>query len=151
MHVWDVEGRKYLDFFGGILTVSVGHCNEKVANAIGEQAKILGHTSTLYPNERIVSLAERLGDLTPVGPDAKGRPPKVFLTNSGTEADETAVLTARLFTGHTEVIALRHGYSGRSALAMTLTGAGPVAALGRGRAGREAHGERVLLPLPVRA
>jgi len=125
MHVWDVEGRKYLDFFGGILTVSVGHCNEKVATAIGDQAKVLGHTSTLYPNERIVSLAERLGDMTPVGPDANGRPPKVFLTNSGTEADETAVLTARLFTGHTEVIALRHGYSGRSALAMTLTAQAP--------------------------
>jgi len=125
MHVWDVEGRKYLDFFGGILTVSVGHCNDAVAGAIGEQAKTLGHTSTLYPNERIVSLAERLGDLTPIGPDAKGRPSKVFFTNSGTEADETAVLTARLFTGHTEVIALRHGYSGRSALAMTLTAQSP--------------------------
>jgi 4-aminobutyrate aminotransferase-like enzyme len=125
MYVWDVEGRKYLDFFGGILTVSVGHCNEHVTDAIAQQAKTLGHTSTLYPNERIVSLAERLGDLTPIGPDAKGRPPKVFLTNSGTEADETAVLTARLFTGHTEVIALRHGYSGRSALAMTLTAQAP--------------------------
>jgi len=122
MHVWDVEGNKYLDFFGGILTVSVGHCNDKVAQAIGDQAKVLGHTSTLYPNERIVSLAERLGDMTPIKADAKGRPSKVFLTNSGTEADETAVLTARLFTGHTEIIALRHGYSGRSALAMTLTG-----------------------------
>jgi 4-aminobutyrate aminotransferase len=122
MHVWDVEGNKYMDFFGGILTVSVGHCNDKVAQAIGDQAKTLGHTSTMYPNERIVSLAERLGDMTPIKADDKGRPSKVFLTNSGTEADETAVLTARLFTGHTEVIALRHGYSGRSALAMTLTG-----------------------------
>ena len=125
MHVWDVEGNQYLDFFGGILTVSVGHCNDKVAQAIADQAKTLGHTSTLYPNERIVSLAERLGDMTPIKPDAKGRPSKVFLTNSGTEADETAVLTARLFTGHTEVIALRHGYSGRSALAMSLTGQAP--------------------------
>ena len=122
MHVWDVEGNRYLDFFGGILTVSVGHCNDTVAQAIGDQAKVLGHTSTLYPNERIVSLAERLGDMTPIKADAKGRPSKVFLTNSGTEADETAVLTARLFTGHTEVIALRHGYSGRSALSMSLTG-----------------------------
>ncbi|MGH7726004.1 MAG: aspartate aminotransferase family protein [Candidatus Eiseniibacteriota bacterium] len=125
MRVWDVEGREYLDFFGGILTISVGHCNDHVVGAIAEQAKTLGHTSTLYPNERIVSLAERLGDLTPVGADPKGRPPKVFLTNSGTEADETAVLTARLFTGHTEVVALRHGYSGRSALAMSLTGQAP--------------------------
>jgi len=73
----------------------------------------------------LVNERKALGDLTPIGPDAKGRPPKVFLTNSGTEADETAVLTARLFTGHTEVIALRHGYSGRSALAMTLTAQAP--------------------------
>jgi 4-aminobutyrate aminotransferase-like enzyme len=112
MYVWDVEGRKYLDFFGGILTVSVGHCNEHVTDAIAQQAKTLGHTSTLYPNERIVSLAERLGDLTPIGPDAKGRPPKVFLTNSGTKPTNCGP-TARLFTSHTEVIALRRGYSGR--------------------------------------
>lgn len=125
MNVWDVEGNKYLDFFGGILTVSVGHCNETVAQAIGDQARTLGHTSTMYPNERIVSLAERIGDMTPIKPDPKGRPSKVFFTNSGTEADETAVLTARLFTGHSEVIALRHGYSGRSALAMSLTGQAP--------------------------
>src|SRR5688572_14778550 len=123
--LWDVEGREYLDFFGGILTVSVGHCNERVTGAIAEQARTLGHTSTLYPNERIVTLAGRLGDLARLGPDPAGRPAKVFLTNSGTEADETAVLTARLFTGHTEIIALRHGYSGRSALAMTLTAQAP--------------------------
>jgi len=125
MHAWDADGNKYLDFFGGILTVSVGHCNDHVVSAIAEQAKTLGHTSTLYPNERMVSLAERIGDMTPIANDANGRPSKVFFTNSGTEADETAVLTARLFTGHTEVIALRHGYSGRSALAMTLTAQSP--------------------------
>jgi 4-aminobutyrate aminotransferase len=135
MHVWDVEGNKYLDFFGGILTVSVGHCNDKVTGAIAEQAKTLGHTSTLYPNERMVSLAERIGDMTPIANDAKGRPSKVFFTNSGTEADETAVLTARLFTGHTEVIALRHGYSGRSALAMTLTAQSPWRHWGEGLPG----------------
>src|SRR5207248_1158572 len=127
--------RQYLDFFGGILTVSVGHCNEHVSQAIADQAKTLGHTSTLYPNERIVSLAERLGDMTPIEKDGKARPPKVFLTNSGTEADETAVLTARLFTGHTEVIALRHGYSGRSALAMSLTAQAPWRHWGEGLPG----------------
>lgn len=121
MYVWDAEGRRYLDFFGGILTVSVGHCNPRVVRAISDQASRLGHTSTLYPNEGIVALAERLGDMTPVE-KKDGRPSKVFFTNSGTEADETAVLTARLFTGSHEVIALRHGYSGRSALSMTLTG-----------------------------
>ena len=83
----------------------------------------------------MVSLAERIGDMTPIANDAKGRPSKVFFTNSGTEADETAVLTARLFTGHTEVIALRHGYSGRSALAMTLTAQAPWRHWGEGLPG----------------
>ena len=54
MHVWDVEGNQYLEFFGGILPVSVGPCNDHVASAIGSQARTLGHTSTMYPNERIV-------------------------------------------------------------------------------------------------
>ena len=121
MYIHDAEGRKFLDFFGGILTVSVGHCHPKVANAIGEQAKKLGHTSTLYLNEGTVTLMERLSDMVPI--DKKdGKPPKVFLLNSGTEADETALLTARLYTGNNEILALRHGYSGRGALAMTLTG-----------------------------
>lgn len=123
MYVWDADGNKYLDFFGGILTVSVGHCHPKITGAISEQAKRLGHTSTLYQNEGLVALAERLGNMTPIErPD--GKPPKVFFTNSGTEADETALVTARQYTKSNEVIALRYGYSGRSALAMTLTAHG---------------------------
>jgi 4-aminobutyrate aminotransferase len=120
MYVWDAEGTKYLDFFGGILTVSVGHCHPKVVGAIAEQASRLGHTSTLYQNEGMVALAERLGNKTPIE-RPQGQPPKVFFTNSGTEADETALVTARHFTGNTEIMALRYGYSGRSAVAMTLT------------------------------
>jgi 4-aminobutyrate aminotransferase len=135
MYAWDVEGRQYLDFFGGILTVGVGHCNDHVVDAVAEQARTLGHTSSLYPNARTVALAQRLSDRTTVGADAQGRPPKAFFTNSGTEADETAVLTARLFTGNTEVIALRHGYSGRSALAMSLTGQAPWRHWGEGLPG----------------
>jgi 4-aminobutyrate aminotransferase len=123
MYVWDAEGNKYLDFFGGILTVSLGHCHPKVVGAISEQAGRLGHTSTLYQNESLVSFAERMGDLTPIERPG-GAPPKVFFTNSGTEADETALVTARMFTKSNEVIALRYGYSGRSALAMTLTAHG---------------------------
>ena len=134
MHVWDAEGRRYLDFFGGILTVAVGHCHPRVTAALAHQAARLGHTSSLYPNERTVTLAARLGDKTPIGRPA-GRPPRVFFTNSGTEADETAVLTARLFTGAGEVLALRHGYSGRSALAMSLTGHAPWRHWGEGLPG----------------
>lgn len=120
----DADGRQYLDFFGGILTVSVGHCRPEVTTAIADQARTLGHISTLYPHESLVRLARKVSEKTPIE-HKDGRPPKVFVTNSGTEADETAVLTARLFTGQDTIIGLRHGYSGRSQLAMTLTAHGP--------------------------
>ncbi len=114
-YVYDVEGNKYLDFFGGILTVSIGHCNPKVSDKIAEQVHKLQHTSTLYPNENIVSFAEKLAQISP------GKLQKSFFTNSGTEANETAVFFARQFTKKQEIIALRHSYSGRSMLAMSLT------------------------------
>lgn len=113
--VVDVEGKEYLDFFGGIVTISVGHCNEKVTGAIQGQVDKLQHVSTLYPNEPHVRLAEKLAQITP------GRLQKSFFTNSGTEANETAVLLAQLHTKCQDVIALRHSYSGRSHLAMSLT------------------------------
>ena len=113
--VVDVEGREYLDFFGGIVTISVGHCNEKVTGAVERQTNKLQHVSTLYPNEPHVRLAEKLAEITP------GRLQKSFFTNSGTEANETAVLLAQLHTKCQDVIALRHSYSGRSQLAMSLT------------------------------
>lgn len=118
MQVWDKEGRQFLDFFGGILTVSVGHCNDTVVERTHAQMKQLGHTSTLYPTENIVVMAERLANAAPK--HDKGW--KAFFTSSGTEADETAVLLARVHTGASEVIALRHSYSGRSALAINLQG-----------------------------
>lgn len=114
--VYDSEGKEYLDFFGGIVTISVGHCNETVTRAIREQTERLQHISTLYPNEPHVRLAEKLARITP------GRLQKSFFTNSGTEANETAVLIAQLHTQCHDVIALRHSYSGRSHLAMSLTG-----------------------------
>ena len=116
MFVYDVEGREYLDFFGGILTISVGHCHEKVTKAIQEQTQKLQHISTLYPTEQLVRLAEKLAQITP------GRLQKSFFTNSGTEANETAVLVAQLHTRCQDVIALRHSYSGRTQLAMSLSG-----------------------------
>ncbi len=119
MYVWDVEGNEYLDFFGGILTVSVGHCNEEVTEATVRQLWKVQHTSTLFINEVTVAFAELLRDLTP------GDLAVSFFTSSGTEANETAIQTARMYTGHTDVIALRHGYSGRTQTAMSLTGQGP--------------------------
>jgi 4-aminobutyrate aminotransferase-like enzyme len=115
MHVKDADGKTYLDFFGGILTISVGHANEKVTAAIKAQVDRLGHVSTLYPTLPIVQLAETLARITP------GRLQKSYFTSSGTEADETAVMMAQVYTGRLEIIALRHGYSGRSMLAQSLT------------------------------
>lgn len=114
-YLWDTEGKKYLDFFGGIVTVSVGHANPKVTTKMKAQIDKLQHASTLFPNEAVVALAEKLAQITP------GDIKQSYFTNSGTEANETAVQLARIHTGHTEIVALRHGYSGRSALAQSLT------------------------------
>lgn len=113
--VTDFDGTEFLDFFGGILTISVGHCNEAVNAKVKAQVDRLGHVSTVYPTLPMVELAEKLVSITPGGLD------KVFFTTSGTEADETAVALAQMHTGSTELIALRHGYSGRSLLAQSLT------------------------------
>jgi 4-aminobutyrate aminotransferase-like enzyme len=124
LKVKDADGREYLDFFGGILTISVGHCNEKVTARMTEQMRSLQHTSTLYPTQPMVDLAERLSTIAPgnTGKKVGGeRRWKSFFTSSGTEADETAVLLSKLHTGSSEIIALRHGYSGRSTLAINLT------------------------------
>ena len=111
----DTEGRDYLDFFGGILTVSLGHCHEPIAARVAEQVRTLQHTSTLYPNEWIVALAEKMAQITPDGLN------RSFFTNSGTEADETAILMAKMHAGGAgDILALRHCYSGRSMLAINL-------------------------------
>jgi 4-aminobutyrate aminotransferase len=114
-YVWDVEGRKYLDFFGGILTISVGHTNPKVTGRVKAQIDQLQHLSTLYPNEAIVALAEKVAQITP------GALQSSFFTSSGTEANEAAILLARMATGRYDVVALRHAYSGSSALAKSMT------------------------------
>src|SRR5260370_6445618 len=114
-YVWDVEGRKYLDFFGGILTISVGHTNPKVTGRVKAQIDQLQHLSTLYPNEAIVALAEKVAQITP------GALQSSFFTSSGTEANEAAILLARMATGRYDVVALRHAYSGGSSLAKSVT------------------------------
>ena len=117
--VRDADGREYLDFFGGILTCGIGHCHPDVTEAIREQVGQLVHTSTLYPTQPIVEYAERLAKITP------GKLKKSFFTTSGTEADETAILLAKIHTGQQEIIVLRHGYSGRSLTALSVTGHAP--------------------------
>ncbi|HEV2175990.1 MAG TPA: aspartate aminotransferase family protein [Terriglobia bacterium] len=118
-YLWDIEGRRYLDFFGGILTVSVGHCNPKVTTKIKQQLDKLQHSSTVYPTEAMVALAEKVAEITP------GRLQKSFFTCSGTEANEAAILTARMATGNFDVVGLRHAYSGHSQLAKSATGMAP--------------------------
>src|SRR5689334_8595012 len=118
-YVWDFEGRKYLDFFGGILTISVGHTNPKVTSKIKAQVDRLQHTSTLYPTAPIVALAEKVAQITP------GRLQQSFFTNSGTEANEAAILLARMATGSFDIVALRHAYSGGSSLTKSVTAQAP--------------------------
>jgi 4-aminobutyrate aminotransferase-like enzyme len=118
-YVWDADGHQYLDFFGGIVTVSVGHCNEQVNAKVHRQLDTLQHVSTVFANEPQAALAKKIASLTPAGQLTKS-----FFTNSGTEANETAILAARCYTGNTEIVALRHSYHGRSSMAMSLTGQG---------------------------
>ena len=116
-YVWDADGNQYLDFFGGIVTVSVGHCNERVNRKVHAQLDKLEHVSTVFSNEPQVALAQKLAQITPGGALRKS-----FFTNSGSEANETAIVAARCFTGSSEIIALRHSYHGRTWGTMGLTG-----------------------------
>ena len=112
----DETGREYLDMFAGIVTVAVGHCHPKVTKATIEQLERLQHTSTIFMTQPMVDLAEKLAEITP------GKLTKAYITNSGTEANEGAILNARLASGKNEVIALEHSYHGFSHLANALTG-----------------------------
>ncbi|HET9179527.1 MAG TPA: aspartate aminotransferase family protein [Terriglobia bacterium] len=115
-YLCDVDGNRYLDFLGGIVTISVGHANERVNSKVKAQIDRLQHASTLFPSEPIVALAEKMAQIAP------GKLQKSYFTNSGSEANEVAVLTARMHTGNYDILALRHGYSGHTQLAKSLTG-----------------------------
>lgn len=117
--VRDFDGREHLDLFAGILSLSLGHCHPAVVAAVREQAGRLGHVSTLYVNEPQTRAARRLAAIAP------GRLARTFFLNSGTEAVETALATARLYTGRTEVVALRRAYHGRTSMAASLTAQAP--------------------------
>jgi len=115
-HVWDDQGNEYLDCFGGVLTVSLGHANPRVNKAWIDQVNSIAHTSTLYANSPQSDLAEKLAEIS------SGNLKKSFFSNSGTEADDTAILAAKLATGNNEVVVLRHSYAGRSATALSSIG-----------------------------
>ena len=115
-HVWDVEGSRYLDFFGGILTTMTGYCVPEVVEAIREQAGKVLHTSTLYVSQPLVELAEQLAELSGI-PEAK-----VFLTPSGTEANDAALLLCTAWRRSNQVLAIRNSYHGRSFSTIAITG-----------------------------
>lgn len=115
-HVWDADGNRYLDFFGGILTTMTAHALPEVTKAVTEQAGRIIHTSTLYLNRPMVELAERVAALSGI-PDAR-----VFFTTSGTEANDTALLLATTYRRSNQILAMRNSYHGRSFSAVSITG-----------------------------
>ncbi|HET6355907.1 aspartate aminotransferase family protein [Streptomyces sp.] len=115
-HVWDADGNRYLDFFGGILTTMTAHALPEVTKAVSEQAGRIVHSSTLYLNRPMVELAERIATLSGI-PDAR-----VFFTTSGTEANDTALLLATGYRRSNQVLAMRNSYHGRSFSAVGITG-----------------------------
>ncbi|MGH3313301.1 MAG: aspartate aminotransferase family protein, partial [Streptomyces sp.] len=115
-HVWDGDGNRYLDFFGGILTTMTAHALPEVTKAVSEQAGRILHTSSLYLDRPMVELAERIAAVSGI-PDAR-----VFFTTSGTEANDTALLLATTYRRSNQILALRNSYHGRSFSAVGITG-----------------------------
>jgi len=115
-YVVDAEGKRYLDFFGGILTTMTGYKIPEVVAAIQEQAGKMLHTSTLYLIEAQIELAEKIAGLSGI-PDAK-----VFFTNSGTEANDAALMLATQYRKSNQILAMRGSYHGKSHSAVAITG-----------------------------
>lgn len=116
--LWDVEGKRYIDFAGGIAVLNTGHRHPKVMAAVAEQLSRFSHTCfQVSPYESYVALAERLNALAPVEGPAK----TIFFT-TGAEALENAVKIARAATGRSGVITFAGGYHGRTMLTMAMTG-----------------------------
>ncbi|MFF2849010.1 aspartate aminotransferase family protein [Streptomyces sp. NPDC058001] len=115
-YVWDADGTRYLDFFGGILTTMTAHALPEVTKAVSEQAGRIIHSSTLYLDRPMIDLAERIASLSGI-PDAR-----VFFTTSGTEANDAALLLATTYRRSNQLLAMRNSYHGRSFTAVGITG-----------------------------
>ena len=113
--LWDTSGKRYLDFFGGIVTVSVGHCHPKVNGALHAQIDRLWHTTAIYLYPQIHEYARRLTATLP------GNLKVCYFVNSGSEANDMAMMMARVYTGNYDVLALRNAYHGMSPYTMGLT------------------------------
>ena len=114
-YVWDGDGRRYLDALGGIVTVSVGHCHPEVVEAARRQNELLQHSTTIYLHPNIGAYAEKLASKMP------GELKVCYFVNSGSEANDLALLMARAYTGNYDMIALRNAYHGGNASGMGLT------------------------------
>ena len=119
-YLWDETGKQYLDAFAGIVSVSVGHCHPTIVEKVRAQVGRLQHTTTIYLHPTIGQLGKKLADKMPAGSGLT----QSYFTNSGSEANEVAILSAREFTGNTDVISLRNGYHGGTQAAMALTAHG---------------------------
>ncbi|MGW4635250.1 acetylornithine transaminase [Nocardia sp. NPDC004415] len=113
--VYDADGKRYVDFLGGIAVNSLGHAHPAILEAVTQQLGTLGHVSNIYANEPVIELAEKL--LAHFG-DGEGR---AFFCNSGTEANEAAFKIARL-TGRAKIVAAEEAFHGRTMGALALTG-----------------------------
>lgn len=117
-YVYDEAGRRYLDAFAGIVTVSVGHCHPSVMEKVAQQNKKLQHTTTIYLHPTLPLFAQKLAEKMPQGLS------RTYFTNSGSEANELAILSSREFTANSAVIALRNAYHGGTSGTMGLTAHG---------------------------
>ncbi|HYG92905.1 MAG TPA: acetylornithine transaminase [Nocardioides sp.] len=117
-HVWDVDGREYVDLLGGIAVNSLGHAHPRLVAAVTEQLSSLGHISNFFASEPQIALAERLGAL--LGAPHGGLETRAFFTNSGAEANETAFKLTRR-TGRTRIVVAEGGFHGRTMGALALT------------------------------
>src|SRR5437660_3557910 len=115
-YVWDERGRRYLDALGGIVTVSVGHCHPDVVEVVRQQNETLQHSTTIYLQPNIAEYAEKLASKMP------GDLKVCYFVNSGSEANDLALLMARAYTGNYDIISLRNAYHGGSTLTMGTTG-----------------------------
>eukprot|EP00899_Mesostigma_viride_P005491 jgi/Mesvir1/14943/Mv14619-RA.1 len=114
-YLFDESGRRYLDCFAGIVTVSVGHCHPAVVEATRRQNELLQHCTTIYLNANIAEYAEQMAKRMP------GNLKVSYFVNSGSEANDLAMTMARVYTGNYPMVALRNGYHGMSVGTMGLT------------------------------
>ncbi|MCE9532350.1 MAG: aspartate aminotransferase family protein [Planctomycetes bacterium] len=119
-YLWDETGKQYLDAFAGIVTVSVGHCHPTIIEKVRAQVGRLQHATTIYLHPTIGQMGKKLAEKMPAGSGLSVS----YFTNSGSEANEVAILSSREFTKNTDVISVRNGYHGGTSAAMGLTAHG---------------------------